>query len=156
MYGGELQCPLTIRLIIGRGWGQGPTHSQSLQTWFAHIPGLKVLMPTFPQDAKALLNKAIDDPNPVVFLEHRWLHNTVDILNQDRELEIGEARQCRKGKDITIVSVSIMTLEALKAAEYMEKEYGITSEVIDLVTLKPIDYETIIKSVSKTKRICVR
>ena len=76
MYGGELKCPLTIRLIIGRGWGQGPTHSQSLQAWFAHIPGLKVLMPTFPHDAKLLLSKAIDDPNPVVFREHRWLHNT--------------------------------------------------------------------------------
>ena len=155
MYGGELKCPLTIRLIVGRGWGQGPTHSQSLQTWFAHIPGLKVLMPTFPSDAKILLSKAIDDPNPVVFIEHRWLHNTTDITEKTKDLNIGEARICRKGEDITIVAISIMTLESLKAAEYLEKKYNISAEVIDLVSIKPIDYNCITKSVKKTKRLCV-
>ena len=75
MYGGEVCCPITIRLIVGRGWGQGPTHSQSLHAWFAHIPGLKVVMPTFPKDAYKLLKEAISDPNPVIFIEHRWLHD---------------------------------------------------------------------------------
>ena len=155
MYGEELNCPLTIRLIIGRGWGQGPTHSQSLQTWFAHIPGLKVVMPTFPCDAKTLLKKAINDPNPVIFLEHRWLHNTVDILDCAQEISIGESRICNRGSDITIVSISIMTLETLKAAAYLKGEYNISAEVIDLVSLKPIDYKTIIHSVKKTGRLCV-
>ena len=75
MFGGKVSIPITIRLIIGKGWGQGPTHSQSLQSWFSHIPGLKVVMPTFPSDAYNLLKKAIRDPNPVIFIEHRWLHN---------------------------------------------------------------------------------
>lgn len=77
MFGSQVTVPLTIRLILGRGWGQGPTHSQNLQAWFAHIPGLKVVMPTTPGDAKGLLLSSVFDPNPVVFLEHRWLHNTM-------------------------------------------------------------------------------
>ena len=80
MFGGALSIPITIRLIIGRGWGQGPTHSQNLQAWFAHIPGLKVVMPSTPSDAKSLLISSIFDPNPVVFLEHRWLHNSLEML----------------------------------------------------------------------------
>ena len=74
MFGGKKNVPITIRLVVGKGWGQGPTHSQSLQSWFAHIPGLKVVMPAFPQDAYNLLKKSIRDPNPVIFIEHRWLH----------------------------------------------------------------------------------
>lgn len=155
MYGEELNCPITIRLIIGRGWGQGPTHSQSLQAWFAHIPGLKVVMPTFPCDAGKLLKKAINDPNPVIFLEHRWLHNTVDIMDDVQEIQIGEARLCKKGSDITIVSVSIMTLETLKAAAYLKKVHNISAEVIDLVSVKPIDYKKIIDSFKRTGRLCV-
>ena len=88
MFGGQLECPITIRLIIGRGWGQGPTHSQNLHSWFAHIPGLKVVMPTFPADAKSLLEESIEDPNPVVFLEHRWLHNTENPKEVDLEHKI--------------------------------------------------------------------
>lgn len=155
MYGGELKCPITIRLIIGRGWGQGPTHSQSLQAWFAHIPGLKVVMPTFPSDAKNLLQEAIEDPNPVIFLEHRWLHNTRDILKFNGKIKIGESRTCKKGGDITIVSSGVLTLETLKAAKYLEEKHNISAEIIDLITIKPLDYKTIIESTRKTKRICV-
>lgn len=156
MYGGELTCPITIRLIIGRGWGQGPTHSQSLQSWFAHIPGLKVVMPTFPIDAKNLLISSIQDPNPVIFLEHRWLHNIKDIdMISDGEIKPYKSRICRVGNDITIVSISFLTIEALKAANYLERTYKISVEVIDLIHVKPIDYSTITNSISKTHRICV-
>ena len=156
MYGGKLKCPITIRLIIGRGWGQGPTHSQSLQSWFAHIPGLKVVMPTFPKDAHNLLKESIQDPNPVIFLEHRWLHNTKQpSIIEDSLIKIGKSRLCRIGKHFSIVSMSIMTLETLKAAKYLEEKHNILIEVIDLISISPIDYDAIKKSVYKTKRLCV-
>ena len=158
MYGGELECPITIRLIIGRGWGQGPTHSQNLHAWFSHIPGLKVVMPTFPNDAYNLLIKSIDDPNPVIYLEHRWLHNTSTLLasNTDsNEINIGESRIVNEGSDYTIISSSYLTIEALKAASYLKEKHGLNIEVIDLISLKPIDFRTITASVKKTRRLCV-
>ena len=153
MFGSQNSIPITIRLIIGRGWGQGPTHSQNLQAWFAHIPGLKVVMPTTPAEAKGLLLASIFDPNPVIFLEHRWLHNAIgEVPSGDFRLPIGKARVARLGKDVTIVSMSYMTIEALHAAEYLERQ-GISCEIIDLLTIKPLDWETVMNSVSKTGRL---
>ena len=118
MFGGQMKVPLVIRLIIGRGWGQGPQHSQSLHSFFAHVPGLKVVMPSTPQDAKGLLISAIEDDNPVVYLEHRWLHNTFGEVSPDpTPIPIGKAKIVRPGTDITIVAASHMVLEALAAIQ---------------------------------------
>lgn len=155
MFGGRMRVPLVIRMIIGRGWGQGPQHSQSLQAWFAHVPGLKVVMPTTAHDAKGLFIAAVEDNNPVIFLEHRWLHNvTGDVPAGHYTTPIGEARFAREGSQITIVAVSYMVLEALKAAESLA-EQGIEAEVIDLRTVSPLDHATVHSSVAKTGRIVV-
>ena len=156
MYGSQKNIPITIRLIIGRGWGQGPTHSQNLQSWFSHIPGLKVVMPSNPADAKTLLISSIFDPNPVIYLEHRWLHNSKGNVPKDNLIEkIGNAKIIRKGNDITIVSMSYMTIESLRAADFLSKEMNIDVEVIDLRSVKPIDWKIIFKSVEKTGKIIV-
>ena len=155
MTGGALCAPLVIRMIIGRGWGQGPQHSQSLESWFAHIPGLKVVLPSTPYDAKGLLISSIKDNNPVIFLEHRWLHETFgDVPQNAYEIPIGEAKVARKGTDITLVTYSYMTLEALRCANILSK-YGISVEVIDLRSLRPLDETTILNSVKKTGRLLV-
>ena len=156
MFGSQKPVPITIRLIIGRGWGQGPTHSQNLQAWFNHIPGLKIVMPSFADDAKGLLISSIFDPNPVIFLEHRWLHNTTAFRKKgDYRIKIGKSKVCNKGKDITIISMSYLTLEAIKAAKYLSKKFKVSAEVIDLRSIKPIDWQTIFKSIKKTKRLVV-
>ena len=153
MFGGHVTVPLTIRLIIGRGWGQGPTHSQNYQAWFAHVPGLKVVAPTFPRDAYGLLRASIEDPNPVVFLEHRWLHSATGHLSPDAlSDQLGRARICREGADVTICASGLLTLEAVKAADWLA-ELGVSCAVIDLRTLNPIDWETIFMSVAKTGRL---
>jgi len=124
-FGGKSSVPLVVRLIIGRGWGQGPQHSQSLQAWFAHVPGLKVVMPTTAYDAKGLLISSIEDNNPIVFLEHRWLHNMVDYVPEETyRVELGKCKIMRAGTDITIAALSYMSVEALKAAEHLKK-FGI-------------------------------
>lgn len=153
MFGGQSSVPITIRLIIGRGWGQGPTHSQNLQAIFAHIPGLKVVMPATAGDAKGLLLSSIFDNNPVIFLEHRWLHNLEgDVPKGNYRIPIGKANHLNRGRDITIVSFSYMTIEALHAVEALEKE-GISCDLIDLRTIKPIDFDPIVTSVKKTGRL---
>lgn len=153
MFGGQSSVPITIRLIIGRGWGQGPTHSQSLQAWFAHIPGLKVVMPATAGDAKGLLLSSIFDDNPVIFLEHRWLHNLEgDVPEGDFRITIGKAKQLKTGNDISIVSLSYMTIEALHAIEFLESQ-GIECDLIDLRTVKPIDWKMVFDSVRKTGRL---
>ena len=153
MFGSQNSIPITIRLIIGRGWGQGPTHSQNLQAWFAHIPGLKVVMPTTAEDAKGLLLSSIFDPNPVVFLEHRWLHNsTGEVPDGDFRIPLGKARIARAGSDVSIISMSYLTIEALQAADYLAKK-GISCEVIDLRTIKPLDWDAVKNSVSRTGRL---
>lgn len=153
MFGGNVTVPLTIRLIIGRGWGQGPTHSQNFQAWLAHVPGLRVVAPAFPRDAYGLLRASIEDPNPVVFLEHRWLHNATGDLNPDAITgRLGRARICRQGADVTISASGLLTLEAIKAADWL-CEHDVSCDVIDLRTLNPIDWETIITSVAKTGRL---
>jgi pyruvate/2-oxoglutarate/acetoin dehydrogenase E1 component len=155
MYGQTMTAPIVIRMIIGRGWGQGPQHSQSLQAWFAHIPGLKVLMPTTAKDAKQLLIAAVKDASPVIILEHRWLYDlTGDVPEELIAGKIGKANIMVSGTDLTLVSNSIMSIECVRAASKL-LEYGISAEVIDLATIKPLDKETIISSVQKTKNVIV-
>ena len=155
MFGSQISVPITIRLIVGRGWGQGPTHSQNLQAWFAHVPGLKVVMPTTPADAKGLLLSSIFDPNPVVFLEHRWLHQSVgEVEKGDIRVPIGLARIVRAGKDVTVVAASYLVVEALQAAKVLAEE-GIECEVIDLRTISPLDWDAVHNSVKKTRRLIV-
>jgi acetoin:2,6-dichlorophenolindophenol oxidoreductase subunit beta len=155
MFGGNNSVPITIRLILGRGWGQGPTHSQNLQALFAHIPGLKVVMPTTAADAKGLLLSSIFDDNPVVFLEHRWLHNQEgDVPEGDVREPLGKAKLLHKGDDISIVSMSYMTVEALHAVTHLES-LGISCDVIDLRTISPMDWETVFNSVKKTGHLLV-
>jgi acetoin:2,6-dichlorophenolindophenol oxidoreductase subunit beta len=153
MFGGTTSVPITIRLIMGRGWGQGPTHSQNLQAWFAHIPGLKVVMPTSAQDAKGLLLASIFDQNPVLFLEHRWLHNLSGVVpEQLYKTPLGSARTVRNGSHITIVAMSYMVIEAAHAVEHLSRE-GIDCELIDLRTVSPIDWDLVFLSVRKTGRL---
>jgi pyruvate dehydrogenase E1 component beta subunit len=155
MFGGKMSVPLVIRMIIGRGWGQGPQHSQSLQAWFVHVPGLKVVMPTTPYDAKGLLVASIEDNNPVIFLEHRWLYNIGGNVPEELyRVPLGQARLVREGKDMTIVATSYMTLESLRAAEMLADD-EVSAEVIDVRTLKPLDEALILKSVCKTGRLIV-
>jgi pyruvate/2-oxoglutarate/acetoin dehydrogenase E1 component len=153
MFGGGRGVPITIRMILGRGWGQGPTHSQNLQSLFAHIPGLKVVMPSTAEDAKGLLLESIFDDDPVIFLEHRWLHNLKgDVPDGDYRVPIGKANKIREGKDLTIVSMSYMTIEAIHAIDHLEKQ-EVSCELIDLRTIRPIDWETIRASVKRTGRL---
>ena len=155
MNAGQQNVPIVIRMIIGRGWGQGSQHAQSLESWFGHIPGLKVVMPANPFDAKGLFISSVEDNNPVIFLEHRWLHNLVDdVPNEGYTVPIGKAKIARKGKDVTIVAHSYMVLEALRCADILLKQ-GISIEVIDLRSIRPLDSEMILESVSKTKRLVV-
>jgi pyruvate dehydrogenase E1 component beta subunit len=155
MFNGAASVPMVVRMIIGRGWGQGPQHSQSLQAWFAHVPGLKVVMPTTAYDAKGLLAASIADNNPVIFIEHRWLYGVSDEVPQaPYTVPIGKARVMRQGSDVTIVGTSYMSLEALRAALTLHEE-GLSAEVIDLRTIRPWDEETVLASVRKTGRLVV-
>ena len=156
MFGGQNSVPITIRLILGRGWGQGPTHSQSLQAWFSHIPGLKVVMPSTPKDAKGLLLSSIFDENPVIFMEHRWLHNQKgDVPEGDYRIPLGEARIIKPGSDVTIVAMSYMNIEALRAINYLDQKNVVSCELLDLRTVSPIDWKKIYTSVRKTGRLLV-
>lgn len=153
MFGEQRPMPLVIRLVVGRGWGQGPQHSQSTQALFAHIPGLKVVLPATPHDAKGLLIAAVEDDNPVVFIEHRWLHPVFgEVPEESYRVPLGKARVAREGSDVTVVASSYMVIEALKASESLAKE-GIRAEVIDLRSLKPLDTPAILASVQKTGRL---
>lgn len=148
--GGKLKVPLVIRAVIGRGWGQSFQHSKSMYSVFSHIPGLKVVLPTTPRDAKGLLISAIRDDNPVIFIEHRWLYDVSDeIPEESYSIPFGEANVLREGEDITIVAISWMNVEALKAAEVMQKR-GINVELIDPRTIAPFNEKLIIDSVKKT------
>jgi pyruvate dehydrogenase E1 component beta subunit len=155
MSGGRLSVPITVRAIIGRGWGQAAQHSQSLQALFAHVPGLKVLMPSTPYDAKGLLIAAIEDDAPVLVLEHRWLYDQLGpVPEAPYRVPIGEAAVIRTGGDVTIVALSHMVVEARKAASVLEGE-GIEAEVLDLRSLAPLDAPAILASVRKTGRLIV-
>lgn len=154
---GKLKVPLVIRAIIGRGWGQGAQHSKSLQALFAHIPGLKVVMPSTPADAKGLLKSAIRDENPVIFLEHRWLYGIEGEVPEDPDftLPLGQPRVLLPGKDVTVVATSWMNVEAVKAAAVLKKFHGVKTEVVDPRTLYPLDYGLIFNSVRKTGHLVV-
>lgn len=153
MFGGKNGIPITIRLILGRGWGQGPTHSQNLQAWFAHIPGLKVVMPTSAEDAKGLLTSSIFDNNPVLFLEHRWLHNVIGTVPESvYRTPLGKANRIREGDAVTIIAMSYMTVEAIHAADFLALQ-GIYCDVIDLRTVRPLDWPAVFASVRRTGRL---
>ena len=155
MSGGKKSVPLVIRLIIGRGWGQGPQHSQSLETLFAHIPGLKVVCISNPKNAKGILISSIEDKNPVIIFEHRWLHEVKDFVPKKYyKTKLGKAEIIKKGKHITLISSSYMTMECLRCAEILKK-YSIQVEIVDLQSLRPLDIKTIMKSVRKTKKTLV-
>jgi len=155
MFGGEVSVPITIRAITGRGWGSAAQHSQSLQAIFAHFPGLKVVMPASPYDAKGLLISSIYDNNPVLYLEHRWLYDNRGPLPEDMyRVPLGKASVKREGTDVTIVAISQMVGMAMKAAEALENE-NIECEVIDLRSIKPLDTDSIRRSVQKTGRLVV-
>jgi pyruvate/2-oxoglutarate/acetoin dehydrogenase E1 component len=150
---GRHKVPLVLRLIVGRGWGQGPEHSQSLEPIFAHIPGLKVVMPAFPADAKGLLAGAIADDNPVIFIEHRWLHGASgDVPAEYYASPLDGPRVVRAGKHATVVATSYMTLDAIRAANVLATA-GVDVEVIDLRVVRPLDLTVIKGSVGKTGRL---
>ena len=154
MSGGKLQIPLVVRAIIGRGWGQSAQHSKSLHGIFAHFPGLKVVLPTTPQDAYSLLRSSIHDDNPVIFLEHRWLYDIVGDVDEEGIVPLGRAVLRRIGDALTIASVSWMNVEALKAAEILSRR-GLEVEVVDIRTIVPLDEATIVNSVKKTRNCIV-
>jgi len=150
---GQHQTPLVIRMIVGRGWGQGPEHSQSLEAMFALFPGLKVIMPAMPADAKGLTVGAIADNNPVIIIEHRWLHNSIGFVEEGYcAYPLDGPKVIRNGKDITIVATSYMTLEAIRAAEALAI-IGVDVEVVDVRVLRPLNIEPIAASVEKTGRL---
>lgn len=155
MFGGGRGVPLTVRMILGRGWGQGPTHSQNLQAWFAHVPGLKVVAPATPADAKGLLLSSIFDDDPVIFLEHRWLHGLHGEVPEDEaRVPLGKARILQHGDEITIVAMSYMTIEGRHAVDHLAAQ-GISCELIDLRTIRPLDWDTVEQSVRRTGRLLV-
>lgn len=155
MFGGRLSVPMTIWGIINRGGEQAAQHSQALQAIFMHIPGLKVVMPSTPYDAKGLLIASIEDHNPVVYIDDRWLYTFVgEVPEEMYSVPIGKGILRRKGKDVTIVATSFMVHEALKAAESLDED-GIDAEVVDLVSLKPLDESILFGSVKKTGRLVI-
>ncbi len=155
MSGGSSQVPITIRTIVGRGWGQGAQHSQSLQAIFTHCPGLKVVMPATPYDAKGLLTASIRDNSPVIFIEHRQLYEHIGHVPEEYyEVPLGKAAIRHPGDDVTIVATSLMVSEALSAAETLQN-HGISVEVIDVRTVNPMDNELIFDSVRRTGRLVV-
>jgi len=151
MSGGKLKVPLVIRAVVGRGWGQGCQHSKSMFSTFAHIPGLKVVMPTTPVDAKGLLISAIRDDNPVIFIEHRWLYYATDEVPEgDYSVPIGQPNVLLAGSDITIAASSWMNIEALRVAEIMKKRHDVSVEVVDVRSVAPLEDDIIVDSVNKT------
>jgi TPP-dependent pyruvate/acetoin dehydrogenase alpha subunit/pyruvate/2-oxoglutarate/acetoin dehydrogenase E1 component len=152
---GQHRVPLVVRLIVGRGWGQGPAHSQSLEALFAYLPGLKVVMPSGAADAKRLLLAAIADENPVIFIEHRWVHYATGHVPEVMPVEtLDGPRRVRDGQHVTVVASSYMTLEAMQAADALAKQ-GCEVELIDLRVVSPLKHEVIADSVRRTGRLLV-
>ena len=152
---GTFNVPIVIRNIIGRGWGQGSQHTKSMQSLFAHVPGIKVIMPTTPEDVKGTIAAAIRDNNPVMIMEHRWLYfQEGEVEEMPFILPLDKARKLKNGKDITIVATSWMNVEALKAAEVLAKR-DIDVEIIDARCISSIDIYTIANSVRKTGRCII-
>ena len=155
MLGGQVKIPMVIRTPAGSGSGAAAQHSQSLEVWFCHVPGLKVVMPSTPYDAKGLLKSAIRDDNPVLFFEHKIGYSVKgEVPDEEYLVPIGKADIKRHGKDLTIISYSYTLHKALKAAEMLEKD-GVDCEVLDLRTLSPLDSAAIIASVKKTGKVLI-
>ncbi len=156
MFGGQCPIPMVIRTPGGGGQQLAATHSQNLEVWFAHVPGLKVVAPSTPADAKGMLRTAVRDNNPVIFLENLALYNTKgEVPDGDYAVPFGQAEVTKEGNDLTVISYSRMATMALDVARRMEEENGLSVEVIDLRSLRPLDTETIINSVKKTNRAIV-
>lgn len=156
MFNGEMKVPLTVRVIVGRGWGQGPTHAQNLQSWFAHVPGLKVVVPSTTDAVASQLYDAIMDDNPVLFIEHRWLHE--QTCKPEQVVAIDSApepvRVHRQGDSCTIIANSYMLVESLVAADYLATK-GIHVDVLETVHLDPDNWTSIYQSVNKTGRAII-
>lgn len=156
MTGGNVKVPLVIRTQQGTGRSAAAQHSQSLETWYAHIPGLKVVIPATPYDAKGLIKAAIRDDNPVMIIEHKGLYTLKgEVPEEEYTVEIGKADIKRKGKDVTILTYSKMLHYCLQAAEDMAQEKGISAEVVDVRTLRPLDEETIQTSLNTTGKALI-
>jgi pyruvate dehydrogenase E1 component beta subunit len=157
MSGGQVKCPIVFRGPNGSAARVGAQHSQCYASWYAHVPGLKVIAPYRACDHKGLLKAAIRDGNPVIFLENEILyghaHDAPDSINDDYLVEIGKANVLKEGSDVTIIAFSLQVKHALEAAEILASEHNIDAEVIDLRTLRPLDIETILNSVQKTNRV---
>ena len=155
IYGGQVSVPLVVRCPAGAGRGYGASHSQSLEAWFVHTPGLKVVAPSNPRDARRLLKTAIRDDNPVIFLENKLLYGVRgEVPDHDEPLPLGQAAVARAGEDVTLVAYARMTGLALEAAAALD-EAGISCEVVDLRSLWPLDVATLLASVAKTSRAVI-
>jgi acetoin:2,6-dichlorophenolindophenol oxidoreductase subunit beta len=153
--GGRAKVPLTLRVIVGKGWGQGPQHSKSLHAWFAHVPGLQVVLPASPADAKGLLLSSIFSDDPTLFVEARALYSMRELVpNQPYFIRLGEALTRRAGGDITVVALGSMIPTSLQAADELASN-GIEAEIIDLRCLMPLDLEAVVQSVRRTGRLVV-
>ena len=155
MFGGKARVPMVLRTPAGSGTGAAAQHSESLEAWFVHVPGLKVVMPSTPYDVKGLLFASIADDNPVIFIEHKLLYKTKgDVPEEPYTVPLSQSDIKRTGKDLTVIATAIMVSRALKASELLAAE-GIELEVIDPRTLKPLDMEPIVRSVCKTGKALV-
>lgn len=156
MFSGKAHVPIVIRAVVGRGWGQGAQHSQSLQSLFMHFPGLKVILPTNAYDAKGMLVSALSDENsPIIIIEHRWLYKSkCDVPEGIYTVPIGKGKIIKRGKDVTIIAVSQAVTDSIIAAEKLQK-HNVLAEVIDLRSVRPIDKDLIKKSVIKTKNVVI-
>jgi pyruvate/2-oxoglutarate/acetoin dehydrogenase E1 component len=155
MFSGAVSVPMVVRAIIGRSWGQGAQHSQALHSYFMHVPGIRVAAPATPHDAKGCLIASIRDNNPVIFMEHRMLYGISGIVPEESyEVPFGRARTLAQGDDVTIVGISHMVVECVRARHLLQ-EVGIAAEVIDPVTLTPIDIDSISASVARTGHLLI-
>ena len=155
MSGGQLKVPLTVRTQGGAGWSPGAQHAQQLEAWFVHVPGLKVVFPSTPEDVRGLLLTSIYDDNPVIFFEHRTLYGLKGELPEEiEEIDLGRARVHREGEDVTVVATGRLVHEAIAAAGELEQD-GVSVEVVDPRTLLPLDEDALVDSVKKTNRCVV-
>jgi pyruvate/2-oxoglutarate/acetoin dehydrogenase E1 component len=155
MFGGMIEVPFVLRTPAGSGTGAAAQHSQSLEAWFVHVPGIRVVMPSTPYDVKGLLLASIRDPNPVIFVEHKLLYKTKEAVPEELyTIPLGSAEVKRAGRDLTIIATSIMVKRSLEAAGQLAQQ-GIEAEVVDPRTLKPLDEASIVRSVSKTGRVLI-
>jgi pyruvate/2-oxoglutarate/acetoin dehydrogenase E1 component len=158
MFDGKASVPIVVRMIMGRGWGQGPQHSQGLHAMYAQVPGLKVVMPSNPHDAKGMMMASIQDDNPVIFIEHRWLHRVIDsVPEKPYTIALDQAKLLKEGRadSVTIAAISYASLEALEAARALSACMAVEVEVIDIRSIRPLDHSTVSASVRKTGRLLV-